>query len=103
MNCVDNLKEAIKSTHAEVFKESYTNPWKIRSDLSHVLHLFYLKNIGKMSMINEPQHDKTNKMICAPSDDSDQPGHPPILIRVFAVRSMGRLGPKVSSCGQRRL
>ena len=27
---------------------------------------------------------------CAPSEDSDQPGHPPILIRVFAVRSMGR-------------
>ena len=23
---------------------------------------------------------------CAPSDDSDQPGHPPSLIRVFAVR-----------------
>ena len=25
---------------------------------------------------------------CAPSEDSDQPGHPPSLIRVFAVRSM---------------
>ena len=25
-------------------------------------------------------------MACAPSDDSDQPGHPPSLIRVFAVR-----------------
>ena len=23
----------------------------------------------------EPQHDKTNKMACAPSEDSDQPGH----------------------------
>ena len=30
--------------------------------------------------------DKTNKMTCAPSEDSDQPGHPPSLIRVFAVR-----------------
>ena len=36
--------------------------------------------------LNEPPHDKTNKMICAPSEDSDQPGHPPNLIRVFAVR-----------------
>ena len=27
---------------------------------------------------------------CAPSEDSDQPGHPPSLIRVFAVRSIGR-------------
>ena len=34
----------------------------------------------------EPPHDKTNKMACALSEDSDQPGHPPGLIRVFAVR-----------------
>ena len=27
--------------------------------------------------IKEPAHDKTNKMICAPSEDPDQPGHPP--------------------------
>ena len=33
----------------------------------------------------EPQHDKTNKMTCAPREDSDQPRHPPSLIRVFAV------------------
>ena len=37
-------------------------------------------------MINEPPHDKTNKMICASSEDSGQPGHLPSLIRVFAVR-----------------
>ena len=34
----------------------------------------------------EPQHDKTNKMTCAPSEDSGQPGYPPSLNRVFAVR-----------------
>ena len=34
----------------------------------------------------ELPHDKTNKMTCEPSEDSDQPGHPPSLIRVFAVR-----------------
>ena len=33
-----------------------------------------------------PAHDKTDEMGCAPSADSDQPGHPPTLIRVFAVR-----------------
>ena len=33
---------------------------------------------------NEPQHDKTYKMTCAPDEDSDQLGHPPSLIRVFA-------------------
>ena len=36
----------------------------------------------------EPPHDKTNKMACAPSEDSDQPGHPPSPIRVFAMRSV---------------
>ena len=36
--------------------------------------------------VYEPRHDKTNKVACAPSEDSDQPGHPPSLIRVFAVR-----------------
>ena len=35
---------------------------------------------------NEPPHDKTNKVACGPSEDSDQPGHLPGL---FAVRSMG--------------
>ena len=34
----------------------------------------------------EPPHDKTNKLACAPNEDSDQPGHPPSLIRVFTVR-----------------
>ena len=43
----------------------------------------------------EPPHDKTNKMIFVPSEDSDQPGHPPSLIRVFAVRSVGSLGPNL--------
>ena len=38
---------------------------------------------------NEPPDDKANKMAYAPSEDSDQPGHPLSLIRVFAVRSMG--------------
>ena len=38
------------------------------------------------SSLYEPHHDKTNKMTCAPSKDSDQTGNPPILIRVFAVR-----------------
>ena len=37
----------------------------------------------------EPLHDKTNKMTCAPSEGSDQPGHPHRLIRAFTVCSMG--------------
>ena len=50
---------------------------------------------------SEPPHDKTNKMTLVPSEDSDQPGHPPSLIRVFAVRSVGSLGPNFASGGQR--
>ena len=53
-------------------------------------------------LIYELRHDKTNK-ISVPSEDSDQPGHPPSLIRVFAVCWKGSKGPKLSSCGQRRL
>ena len=37
-----------------------------------------------------PPHAKTNKMSCAPREDADQPGHPPSLIRVFAVRMKKR-------------
>ena len=34
----------------------------------------------------KPPRDKTNKMAWVPSEDSNQPGHLPSLIRVFAVR-----------------
>ena len=33
----------------------------------------------------EPQHDKTNKMACVPSKDSDQPGHLPSLISLLSA------------------
>ena len=38
------------------------------------------KHIGHFSLrqSEEPPHDKTNKMACAPSEDLDQPGHPPV-------------------------
>ena len=62
------------------------------------------ESYGKLSLIpiftesiNEPHHDKSNKMACAPSEDSDQPRHLPGLIRVFAAHSMGSKEPKVSS------
>ena len=45
-----------------------------------------------------PSHDKTNKMTCAPCEVSDQPGHPPSLISVFAMWRTN-----IYWCGQRRL
>ena len=37
-------------------------------------------------VIIQPAYDKTYKMACAPSEDSDQSGHPSSLIRIFTVR-----------------
>ena len=53
-----------------------------------------------MTKIDYISHDMTKpkQNEYAPSEDSDQPGHPPSLIRVFAVRSVGSYGPKISSC-----
>ena len=36
---------------------------------------------------------QNQQMTCAPGKDTDQPGHLPSLIRVFAVHSMGSSGP----------
>ena len=46
------------------------------------------KPVRLTALIYEPRHDKVNK-VTAPSENSDQPGHPPSLIRVIAVRLMG--------------
>ena len=76
-------------------------------------HIGFLRNVKKVmkcicaAYIDsrkkhfEPPHDKPNKMTFVSSEDSDQPGHPPSLIRVFAVRSVGSLGPSFASGGQR--
>ena len=56
-----------------------------------------------MTGVNEPPHDKTNKVACAPSEDSDQPGHPPSLIRVFVVRMKKAWDLSYPSSAQRRL
>ena len=53
--------------------------WRIAKNYSLIIIKYppYLKT-------SDPRHDKTNE--CTPSEDSDQPGHLPSLIRVFAVR-----------------
>ena len=51
----------------------------------------------------EPPHDKTNKMTCAPCEDSDQPGHLPSLIRVFAVHTKKAWVLSYPLSAQRRL
>ena len=51
---------------------------------------------------HRPPYDKTNKMACAPSEGSDQPGHPPSLIRVRFPHEES-LGPYYPLSAQRRL
>ena len=48
-------------------------------------HTESLPDLNACTILNEPPHEITNKMTCAPSEDSTQPGHLPSLVRVFAV------------------
>ena len=49
----------------------------------------YEKNWNVLSVCdNWPATWQNQQSDCAPSEDSDQPGHPPSLIRIFAVRMM---------------
>ena len=50
-----------------------------------IINTWYQQVRDALSKSNEPPHDKTNKMACVPSEDSDQPGHALSLIRVFSV------------------
>ena len=50
----------------------------------------------------EPRHDKINKMSVRPAK-TDQPGHPPSLIRVFAVRMKKAWVLSYTLSAQRRL
>ena len=56
-----------------------------------------------MPIVYEPPRDKTNKIACAPSEDSDQSGYPPSLSRVFAVRMKTAKALSYPLSAQRRL
>ena len=69
--------------------------------------MLQLKSSLSLSVFNifikiELPHNTTNKITCASSEDSDQPGHPPSLISLHCALKSSQ-GPKLSSCGQRRL
>ena len=49
---------------------------------------------GTQSCVIEPAHDKTNKVICEHSKDSDQSGHPPSLISLCCSHEEA-LGPQL--------
>ena len=53
----------------------------------------YLYHVIEIDKKNNKKQKTKKQGDCAPSEDSDQPGHPPSLIRVFAVawRKLGSL------------
>ena len=62
-----------------IFPSPGSYPWNIE--------LILYTQLSAQGKRYGPEYAKTNKITCAPSEDSDQPGYPPSLIRVFAVRS----------------
>ena len=56
-----------RSSCANNIDQDQTSP-EGEADVCHSVCIFYL-------LTYEPPHDKTNKFICAPTKDSDQPGH----------------------------
>ena len=47
---------------------------------------YYIYALHQRKKERKKERKQTNKMACAPSEDSDQPGYSPSLIRVFTVR-----------------
>ena len=76
----------VKNIRDATFKNK-TDQSLVQGDTKHFL--FHVKTWVEINILRhncscrsrhfdlfEPPHDKTNKMACAPSEDSDQPGHP---------------------------
>ena len=89
------MYKIIKNVYKIRFRRDHfetCNIWAKSKGLSVVIKILSPMDclpLPRAIYIIELPHDKTNKMACAPREDSDQPGHPHSLIRVFAVRSMG--------------
>ena len=81
-----NLNQSFISDFSEYYRWSQRIKIKYKPQPFNSLLEPEMSPLSETSIIWEPPRDKTNKMACVPSEDSDQPGHPPSLIRVFAVR-----------------
>ena len=72
---------------SELYHNNYSQQLSFRYSQSYNLESLRGILVTEFWNLNEP-HDKTNKLSMRPAN-SDQPGHPPSLIRVFTVRSLG--------------
>ena len=70
---------------------------------STAFHLKFYYYYTVFILTFQPPHVKTKTMAYAPSEDSDQPGHLPSLIRVFAVRMKKAWVISYSLSAERRL
>ena len=68
----------------------YNNSLKTSTELMIMTSFDTIQKYNQTALTYEPPHAKTNKMTCAPSEDANQPGHSPSLIKVFAVRMKKR-------------
>ena len=63
---------------------------RVMADPFGIPNIMYSENNNwqaQVDLLNELPHDKTNKMACAPSENSGQPGHPPSLISLRCALS----------------
>ena len=74
------LSENLRSLGYLIMRQIKDIPWVCYGlfDLTRNVDVIYMVRYNK----NELVHNKTNEMTCIPSKDSDQPGHPPSLIRL---------------------
>ena len=98
MFCISTHKASLHHWdlgYLRIYTKLITDYFSLLLDLS--------QRIQPQMSTNEPPHDRTNNMACAPSEDSDQPGHPPSLIRVFAVRMKTHCVFSYTLSAQRRI
>ena len=73
-------------------KKSFSLLQSLLEESSMIILILVLKSIFQQHILNQPPHDKTNKMAYVPSEDSDQPGHLPSLISLHYLHEES-LGP----------
>ena len=75
------FEQAASSTSSRTLHDNFDTFSKLKQ---HLLLCF-----SEQVVLFEPEHDKTHNLTCAPSEVSDQPGHPPSLISIFTMCFMG--------------
>ena len=68
------IKKCHERMNARIIRNQYAPSTEV-GDIKKIKHkrqLWVMSGLLKIKTIFEPQHNKTNEMACAPSEDSDQ-------------------------------